>query len=47
MSQILVVEDEQHIAEGLRFNLDAEGYQVQVVESGEAALDLLMADAAA
>jgi two-component system alkaline phosphatase synthesis response regulator PhoP len=47
MSQILVVEDEQHIADGLRFNLEAEGYQVQVVETGEAALDLLMADAAA
>jgi DNA-binding response OmpR family regulator len=47
MSQILVVEDEQHIADGLRFNLEAEGYQVQVVENGEAALDLLMADAAA
>jgi DNA-binding response OmpR family regulator len=46
MSQILVVEDEQHIADGLRFNLEAEGYQVQVVETGEAALDLLMADAA-
>jgi len=45
MSQILVVEDEQHIAEGLRFNLEAEGYQVQVVDTGEAALKLLMADA--
>jgi len=41
MSRILVVEDEQHLAEGLRFNLEAEGYQVQVVETGEAALDLL------
>ena len=29
MSRILVVEDEQHLAEGLRFNLEAEGYQVQ------------------
>jgi DNA-binding response OmpR family regulator len=47
MSQILVVEDEQHIAEGLRFNLEAEGYQVQVVDTGEAALELLMAEAAA
>lgn len=47
MSQILVVEDEQHIADGLRFNLEAEGYQVQVVDTGEAALDLLMADGAA
>jgi len=41
MSRILVVEDEQHLAEGLRFNLEAEGYQVKVVETGEAALDLL------
>jgi DNA-binding response OmpR family regulator len=47
MSQVLVVEDEQHIADGLRFNLEAEGYQVQVVDTGEAALDLLMADGAA
>ena len=29
MSRILVVEDEQHLAEGLRFNLEAEGYQVR------------------
>jgi len=41
MSRILVVEDEQHLAEGLRFNLEAEGYQVDVVETGEAALELL------
>ena len=24
-----MVEDEQHLAEGLRFNLEAEGYQVE------------------
>jgi len=47
MSRILVVEDEQHLAEGLRFNLEAEGYQVQMVETGEAALDLLRPGAAA
>ena len=41
MSKVLVVEDEKHLAEGLRFNLEAEGYQVQVVESGEAALEKL------
>ena len=41
MTRILIVEDEQHIAEGLRFNLEAEGYQVQIVETGEAALELL------
>jgi DNA-binding response OmpR family regulator len=41
MSRILVVEDEQHLAEGLRFNLEAEGYQVEVTETGEAALEAL------
>jgi DNA-binding response OmpR family regulator len=43
MSRILVVEDERHLADGLRFNLEAEGYQVTVVETGEEALDVLMA----
>jgi DNA-binding response OmpR family regulator len=41
MSRVLVVEDELHLADGLRFNLEADGYEVQVVETGEAALDLL------
>jgi DNA-binding response OmpR family regulator len=45
MSRILVVEDEQHLADGLRFNLEAEGYEVQVVETGEAALEALAASA--
>ena len=40
--RILIVEDEQHIAQGLRFNLEAEGYPVKVVDTGEAALDLLL-----
>jgi two-component system, OmpR family, alkaline phosphatase synthesis response regulator PhoP len=43
MTQILLVEDEQHLADGLRFNLEADGYQVQVVDTGEAALALLQA----
>ncbi len=43
MNRILIVEDEQHLADGLRFNLDAEGYQVRVVDTGEAALELLAA----
>ncbi|MCX6631262.1 MAG: response regulator transcription factor [Candidatus Solibacter sp.] len=46
MSRILVVEDELHLAEGLRFNLEAEGYQVEVVETGEAALERLLPGAA-
>jgi DNA-binding response OmpR family regulator len=41
MSRILVVEDEQHLADGLRFNLEAEGYEVKVVDNGESALDTL------
>lgn len=41
MNRVLVVEDEQHLADGLRFNLEAEGYDVRIAETGEAALDLL------
>ncbi len=41
MSRILIVEDESHIAEGLRFNLEAEGYETHLVQTGEEALDLL------
>src|ERR1700689_1463837 len=47
MSRVLVVEDEQHLAEGLRFNLEAEGYQVQLVDAGEAALETLQAEESA
>jgi DNA-binding response OmpR family regulator len=42
MNRILVVEDEAHLAEGLRFNLEQEGYSVNVVGTGEDALDLLL-----
>lgn len=41
MSRILVVEDEAHLAEGLRFNLEAEGHSVVLSNTGEGALDLL------
>jgi DNA-binding response OmpR family regulator len=41
MSRILVVEDEAHLAEGLRFNLEQEGYSVQIIGNGEEALDRL------
>jgi len=43
MSRVLVVEDELHLANGLRFNLEAEGHRVQVADTGEAALDILKA----
>jgi len=42
MSRVLVVEDEAHLADGLRFNLEAEGYSVAVSGDGEAALDRLL-----
>jgi DNA-binding response OmpR family regulator len=41
VSQVLIVEDEAHLAEGLRFNLEAEGYSVQVARDGETALEQL------
>ena len=42
MSSILVVEDEPHLAQGLRFNLEAEGHAVELTESGEDALHRLL-----
>ncbi len=38
MKRLLVVEDEKHIAQGLRFNLEAEGYKVEVLDNGEEAV---------
>jgi DNA-binding response OmpR family regulator len=38
---LLLVEDEPHIAQGLIFNLEAEGYEVDHVVSGEEALEKL------
>ena len=32
---LLIVEDEKHLAEGLRFNLEAEGYRVEITGDGE------------
>lgn len=42
MSRVLVVEDEAHLAEGLRFNLEAEGYSAEIVGDGESATDRLI-----
>ena len=42
MSRVLIVEDEAHLAQGLQFNLEAEGHNAQVVGDGESALDLLL-----
>lgn len=37
---ILIVEDESHMAFGIKFNLESEGYRVSVVTDGPAALKL-------
>jgi DNA-binding response OmpR family regulator len=47
LSTVLIVEDEKHLANGLRFNLEAEGYAVETAADGEAALALLLAEGAA
>jgi DNA-binding response OmpR family regulator len=44
MTWILIVEDEAHLAQGLRFNLEAEGHSVQVIDNGEDALKRLLKD---
>jgi len=41
MKKILIVEDEQHLADGLRFNLEAEGYLVEVAPDGKIALEMI------
>lgn len=42
--KILVVEDEQHIADGLKFNLEAEGFKVLVAGDGKSGVSLAEAE---
>ena len=42
MNSVLIVEDEKHLADGLRYNLKAEGYEVETAGTGEEALALLV-----
>jgi DNA-binding response OmpR family regulator len=42
VSRVLIVEDEAHLAQGLSFNLRAEGHAVEVAGDGESALDRLL-----
>ncbi|EMI20291.1 two-component response regulator [Rhodopirellula maiorica SM1] len=45
-AHILVVEDEKHLGVGIKYNLEAEGYRVSLVEDGPTALRLIDASAA-
>ncbi|HTG95058.1 MAG TPA: response regulator transcription factor [Pyrinomonadaceae bacterium] len=42
MNAVLIVEDEKHLADGLRFNLEAEGFSVDIAIDAESAEDLLL-----
>jgi len=42
MSRVLIVEDEAHLANGLQFNLQAEGHTTQIASDGQTVLDLLL-----
>ncbi|MGB6391125.1 MAG: response regulator, partial [Candidatus Acidiferrales bacterium] len=42
MSRVMIVEDEAHLAEGLKFNLKAEGHTVAVVGDGDEAVERLV-----
>ena len=42
MSRVLIVEDEEHLARGLKFNLEAEGLEAAMVGDGESALKILL-----
>ncbi|HXY41966.1 MAG TPA: response regulator, partial [Vicinamibacteria bacterium] len=46
MSRILLVEDEEHLAAGIRFNLELDGYEVETIGDGLAALQRLAPEAA-
>jgi two-component system, OmpR family, alkaline phosphatase synthesis response regulator PhoP len=44
MKRILLVEDEEHLAIGIKYNLEAEGYDVEIVGDGRAALERFDSD---
>src|SRR6185503_19841242 len=41
-NSVLIVEDEKHLADGLRYNLNAEGFEVENAGTAEEAVALLM-----
>jgi len=45
-AHVLIVEDEEHLAQGLKFNLEAEGYRASIARDGETALEIAGASGA-
>ena len=45
MPRILVVEDEEHLAAGIRFNLELDGYEVETIGDGLRAIERLAPEA--
>ena len=41
-TRVLIVEDEEHLAAGLKLNLEAEGFEADVEDNGEVALERLV-----
>ncbi len=41
MARLLIVEDEAHLATGIKFNLELEGYEVEVIDDGSRAMERL------
>lgn len=41
MPRVLVVEDEEHLAAGIRFNLELDGYEVETIADGPRAVERL------
>ena len=41
MARILLVEDEEHLAAGIRFNLELDGYEVETIGDGLRAVERL------
>jgi DNA-binding response OmpR family regulator len=45
VARVLLVEDEEHLADGIRFNLELDGYEVEVIGDGLRAVERLAPEA--
>jgi DNA-binding response OmpR family regulator len=42
VTSIIIVEDDEDIADSIRYNLEREGFRIRIASTGEAALDLIL-----